>query len=1142
MTYGAVFLLGILLTVLLIYIAPYISFPSPFASRRYLADLRRLLHEMPFIFRDISLTVLQDYVQLEYDRLDLASFEPRTQASHHLTPPEDALQVNKRVLILGAPGVGKTTFQRYSILSIIKNYGRASFLYPSEKCLPIFVPLKAVDNSQPAPIIRYLTTNIPIFSGSRGRKRLEVLAKNSQLLLCLDGYDEISFSGATQNFVRDELNSMLLANESAVLSRNISSSGVGSLYSALAGCRIWIASRKEFFFHNPIDAIVSKFETSKAKVLAIQFRGVGNNRMRLVSNIFSKYNLSSTNQSLFLDPEYFLGQIDSAPERELVDLSDNPLFLTVMCYIYAKRVLETGSFEVPWVDKMDKLINVCVDLLLHDLDKEKARDLPEARRVALLKRRNAYLEEKRLFLTYFSAQLIFKQVPLFTFEMLKEEVKKFFEVDCRTNNSASIIAELSRDNLANPNFALQMIYCGVFIVAAVQGRTNLYDFPHRRFREVLAVRYIDTPEKYLELLTHSGSTGLSEFMQVFKKSEQYNNAQFHEDTFRLVLQGSKTQLDTDFFVRSTDGLVREAFSGSNIAAAFETFLMQALTDEQPRFRISARLLELCRATPDIRARAEACCEEGMERRDPNKLLLGWKVIYHLERSAAEALWTKAKEQCLKDSRVTPAWVSFGIDLGRQIGENVLSLLSASPEIRDECLFPIALKWPLLTTQLQFVRMINELPLEERHRLLVRRRFLANVDINPDADPTDARGTIKCKLKTFIIDAARDLSSGKGHASASVPKHSPIYFFSSGAFTWLLELLRKSQKRGLRLGQTVAKATQEVGSSKITIEKRSLLEIDKCRDLRNVIQGYIDQLRERLLAEDEFERLCKKGIYQSLVDTINAQEFETGFAEPDIYVSDLLDKVRREFKEAQWKYAEWQGLKELVAAEQKRKATWCEFFEEADGWNRLRQEQTVKSIEATERRSVEDLGPKEEEEVFVSYAWTSESNQLIDQLELRLRGGNVRLHRDRTALHYKDSIRNFMRRLGRGKCIVVILSKRYLESPSCMFELLEIQKKGEFRERVFPVVLKDANIYTPLGRLGYIKYWEEQKQKLDRELRGVSGEKTSSIREDLDLYAEIRGMLDSITDTLRDMNALTVEEHLSSNFDELIREIEEQLSK
>ncbi|HEU4556773.1 MAG TPA: hypothetical protein VFS20_02950, partial [Longimicrobium sp.] len=97
------------------------------------------------------------------------------------------------------------------------------------------------------------------------------------------------------------------------------------------------------------------------------------------------------------------------------------------------------------------------------------------------------------------------------------------------------------------------------------------------------------------------------------------------------------------------------------------------------------------------------------------------------------------------------------------------------------------------------------------------------------------------------------------------------------------------------------------------------------------------------------------------------------------------------------------------------------------------------------------------------------------------------------------------------------------------------------ERVFPIVLPDADIYAAHGRLGYIKHWEQKRNELDAEMKGVGGEFLQGIREDLDLYAKIRHTIAHITDILRDMNVLTVDEHQGSDFDALIQALEQRLS-
>jgi len=111
----------------------------------------------------------------------------------------------------------------------------------------------------------------------------------------------------------------------------------------------------------------------------------------------------------------------------------------------------------------------------------------------------------------------------------------------------------------------------------------------------------------------------------------------------------------------------------------------------------------------------------------------------------------------------------------------------------------------------------------------------------------------------------------------------------------------------------------------------------------------------------------------------------------------------------------------------------------------------------------------------------------------------------------------------------------------MFELLEISKQGEFADRIFPIVLADAEIYTPIGQIQYIRYWEKEIEKLEDAIRSVSMTNLQEFNESINLYTEILKAIPWVMDTLADMNALTLEGHQYSGFDELIRAVEDRLN-
>lgn len=176
------------------------------------------------------------------------------------------------------------------------------------------------------------------------------------------------------------------------------------------------------------------------------------------------------------------------------------------------------------------------------------------------------------------------------------------------------------------------------------------------------------------------------------------------------------------------------------------------------------------------------------------------------------------------------------------------------------------------------------------------------------------------------------------------------------------------------------------------------------------------------------------------------------------------------------------------------------------------------------------------EIFISYAWGGESEELVDRLDTVFQEKGILIVRDKRDAGYRASIMEFMRRIGRGKAVIAVISNRYLESKNCMFELIEIAKNGDFRDRIFPIVLKDANIYKPVPRLRYIKYWEEQIQELDAALKEVSAANLQGFREAIDLYTQIRNTIAGLVDTLSDMNTLTPQIHSESNFKELLNAI------
>jgi small GTP-binding protein len=180
-------------------------------------------------------------------------------------------------------------------------------------------------------------------------------------------------------------------------------------------------------------------------------------------------------------------------------------------------------------------------------------------------------------------------------------------------------------------------------------------------------------------------------------------------------------------------------------------------------------------------------------------------------------------------------------------------------------------------------------------------------------------------------------------------------------------------------------------------------------------------------------------------------------------------------------------------------------------------------------------------VFISYAWGGESEVIANQLDLAFQDRGVIMVRDKPDLGFKGSIKTFMESIGRGQCVILVISDKYLKSANCLFELLQTAKQGDFTERIFPIVLEDARIYSPLDRISYVQYWEKQLAELDAAMDTVSPANMQGFREDIDLYTEIRALLPRLADILKDMNTLTPEIHRGSNFEQLYEAVMAKLA-
>ncbi len=181
------------------------------------------------------------------------------------------------------------------------------------------------------------------------------------------------------------------------------------------------------------------------------------------------------------------------------------------------------------------------------------------------------------------------------------------------------------------------------------------------------------------------------------------------------------------------------------------------------------------------------------------------------------------------------------------------------------------------------------------------------------------------------------------------------------------------------------------------------------------------------------------------------------------------------------------------------------------------------------------------EIFISYAWGGESEKIVNELDNAFKEAGILLTRDKRDLGFKGIITNFMNEIGTGKAVVLVISDKYLKSPYCMYELLEIYRNLKFEERIFPIVLGDAKIFEPLPRLQYLKYWKEKKNELDTAISEFGADAITVIGDDYKTFKKVFDNFGEVVNILKDINSLTPEMHKDDNYSILIKSVSEMLS-
>ena len=174
-----------------------------------------------------------------------------------------------------------------------------------------------------------------------------------------------------------------------------------------------------------------------------------------------------------------------------------------------------------------------------------------------------------------------------------------------------------------------------------------------------------------------------------------------------------------------------------------------------------------------------------------------------------------------------------------------------------------------------------------------------------------------------------------------------------------------------------------------------------------------------------------------------------------------------------------------------------------------------------RQTEKDMQMGNDKTIFLSYNW--HDGETADRIDRHLSGlSGVIVKRDVRDIGQWKSIRKFMESIRQQDYAVLIVSDSYLKSKNCMFEVTEIMKEEEYVDRIFPAVVEHG-IYDPLVRAEYIRYWQQECNKLEAAVRGLDPANAVELAADLKRYKSIASSIGEFLSMVADRNNPDIQE-------------------
>ncbi|WP_031517760.1 toll/interleukin-1 receptor domain-containing protein [Desulfofalx alkaliphila] len=172
-------------------------------------------------------------------------------------------------------------------------------------------------------------------------------------------------------------------------------------------------------------------------------------------------------------------------------------------------------------------------------------------------------------------------------------------------------------------------------------------------------------------------------------------------------------------------------------------------------------------------------------------------------------------------------------------------------------------------------------------------------------------------------------------------------------------------------------------------------------------------------------------------------------------------------------------------------------------------------------------------IFLSYCWGNK--KIADYLDSKIQAfEGIEIKRDIREIYYSHNIEDFMKTIRKTDHVILLISKEYLMSVNCMFEVSQIVKDYNYVDKITPIIIDRTSIYGPDNRLKYAQYWNKKYHSLNEEIRKLNIEDNISLIQELKKVKNICSAIDEILDILNKKKYHDLETHVENDFNDTFK--------